>query len=414
MRVHVLTAATLAALPPAAAAQGAVFQTPGMPSYPAPPSSTTPEDSSQASRFSSVFNPAFSFVVDVVGDYLDSDGSSDDGFDLELRTLELTGQSWVDPNAWAYFVAATDGDELGIEEAAIHYTGLGGNSTIRAGRFFIDFGKQMQTHVHELRTIERPLVLRTYLGEEVKGDGVQWDHWIGVGDSTAVRWSIGVFADLLPEESDDFDPELAAEPSVDDRKDAGDLNFTARLTAFTDVGESGTLQFGTSARLIPDYTLEFEPSGDAASGLSNSVFGLDATYGWANDTGLEHWTLGTEYLFDSGDDGSSILDSGTPADPTDDTIDVFDESVGGYYAFVDYAWSPFQSAGVQYSQAEIADGNGTELSEIELYYTRKFSEYHRLRFDVSSFDSDLEDEDSLRFAIQYTAFVGAHGHGVNW
>jgi hypothetical protein len=61
----------------------------------------------------------------------------------------------------------------------------------------------MQTHLHELRTIDRPLVLRTYLGSEVKGDGVQWDDWTSFGESTAVRWSIGVFGNLLPEAEDD-------------------------------------------------------------------------------------------------------------------------------------------------------------------------------------------------------------------
>lgn len=413
MRNHALTVATAAALCGPAVAQGPAFQTPGMPVYPTAPNSSG-QDMSQANRFSSVFNPAFSFVVDAIADYKDFDGPADDGVNLELRSLELAGQSWVDPKAWAYFVAASDGESLNIEEAAVHYTGLGGNSTIRAGRFFIDFGKQMQTHVHELRTIERPLVLRTYLGEEIKGDGLQWDHWIGVGDSTAVRWSIGAFANLLPEEAADFDPTTMAEQVVADRKNAGDLNFTARLTGFTDIGESGTLQLGTSARFIPDYSFEFGPSGAAATGLSNTVVGLDATYGWVNDTGLRRWTIGAEYLFDEGDNGSAIGDSGTPGDPTDDTLTVLDHSVGGYYAFADYAWSPFNSMGIQYSQAELPDGNGTDVAEADVYYTHQFSEFHRVRFEVTSFDSDLADADSVGFAIQYTAFVGAHGHGVNW
>ena len=89
----------------------------------------------------------------------------------------------------------------------MHYIGLGGHNTLRAGRFFVDFGKQMQTHVHELRTLERPLVLRTYLGDEVKGDGLQCDHWFARGRKTAVRWSIGAFASLLPEEEEEFDPD---------------------------------------------------------------------------------------------------------------------------------------------------------------------------------------------------------------
>src|SRR5262249_49840219 len=160
----------------------------------------------------------------------------------------------------------------------------GGNNKIRAGRFFIDFGKQMQTHVHELRTVERPLVLRTFLGDEVKGDGVQWDDWTSIGEKTAGRWSIGVFKELLPGQWEDFDAATQASASVADRKHVDNLNFTARVTAFADVSDQGVLQVGTSARLIPDYAFTFEPSGDEARSLENGVYGVDATYGWTSDT----------------------------------------------------------------------------------------------------------------------------------
>lgn len=409
-----LRAASVAALALPGFGQGAAFQTPGMPAYPAAPASTPDADPSQTSRFSSVFNPAFSFIVDTTADYTAFDGDDDDGFALELRTLELAAQSWVDPKAWAYFVGATDGESLNIEEAALHYTGFGGNTTLRAGRFFVDFGKQMQIHVHELRTIDRPLVLRTYLGDEIKGDGLQWDDWFSAGDDTAVRWSIGAFQSLLPEESEDFDATTTAEQTVDDRKKLGDLHFTARITAFTDAGDSGTFQLGASARLLPEYSFEFEPSGDAVSDLSNEVYGVDATYGTVDDTGEKRWTFGAEYLQGRGDTGSAIDDAGTPADPSDDTITVLDDSVGGYYAFADYAWDRFHSAGVQYSRARLADGLDTDVAEADVYYTRLFSEFHRLRFAATALDSDADDADSVRIAIQYTAFIGAHGHGVNW
>jgi len=399
-----------AALLAPAWAQGSGFQTPGMPAQTYGPSSASPGDMSQANRFTSSFNPAFSFVVDTAVDYMDVD-TGPDGFDAQLRILEFGAQSWVDPNAWAYFIGAADEEALNIEEAAVHYVGLGSRTTVRAGRFFVDFGKQMQTHVHELRTLERPLVLRTYLGDEVKGDGLQFDQWYPVGDETAIRWSIGAFTNLLPEEGPDFLP-VSAE--VEDRKSAGDFNFTARLTGFTDVGESGIFQMGASARALPSYTFVYEPSGATEEDLSNTVLGLDATYGWTSETGLSKWTLGGEYLFDQGDNGAEIVDPGTPADPTDDTIDVLDEAVAGWYAFVDYAWNPYNSVGIQYSLVELPDSAQTDQSEIELYWTRNFSEYHRLRLVAASFSSDLPDEDSMRFAFQYTALLGAHGHGVNW
>ena len=84
---------------PLVAAQGPAFQTPGTPIQPAKPSATG--DSGQADRFASVFNPAFSFLVDTVLDHVDFDQNSDaGGFDAELRTLEMAAQAWMDPNAW--------------------------------------------------------------------------------------------------------------------------------------------------------------------------------------------------------------------------------------------------------------------------------------------------------------------------
>jgi len=401
-------------LPASTWAQGPVFRTPGMSGSSsadfAPPASS---DSGQANRFSSVFNPAFSFIVDTLADQVSHSGASDDGVSFDLRALELSAQSWVDPNAWAYFVAATDGESLNVEEAAVHYTGLGGHNTIRAGRFFVDFGKQMQTHVHELRTTERPLVLRTFLGEEVKGDGAQWDSWTSVGDATAVRWSVGVFQNLLPEESDDFDASTQVARNVADRKGAQDLNLTARLTGFTDVGESGVLQLGASARVIPSFAYEFEPSGNERRGQDDTVFGLDATYGWTNATGLASWTFGAEYLIDTGDTYATLDDAGTPGDASDDAIRVASRTLDGFYAYGDYAWDKSNSAGLQFSRVDLPQDGAPSATETTAYYTRSFSEFHRLRFECTAVDRDA-DEDSMRFAVQYTAFVGAHGHGVNW
>lgn len=397
LRLPVLLAAA-GLLSSSASAQGPGFQTPGMPTF-----GYRGLDGDQTTRFSNEFNPAFSFVVDVLGDYQDFSDTSTDGFDLSLRTLELGAQAWVDPSAWAYFIGATEGEEVAIEEAAIHYVGFEGNSTLRAGRFFIDFGKQMQTHVHELRTLERPLALRAYLGEEVKGDGLQWNHWTSLGDATALRWSIGAFGALLPEENDLFEDQVG---EVASRKDIEDLNFTARVTGFTELGEASTLQLGTSARVIPEYEVAFDSTGDTASGLESSVFGADVTYGWVDDTSQRRWTVGAEYLFNTGD---TVLDNSTPG-----TVNVLSEEQSGYFAFVDYAFSRTNSLGLQYSAAELPDLVGTDASEVEAYFTHLFSEFQRLRFGVASVTQDNGGEDSVRVALQYTAVVGSHGHGIDW
>ncbi len=411
MRRLLRFASAVLGVPLTAWAQGPVFQTPGTPIYPSAPAQAT-TDSGQADRFASVFNPAFSFVIDALFDYVDFDQSSDqDGFDAEVRAFEFGAQAWVDPSAWAYFIAAAEEEEVAIEEAAVHYTGLGGHSTLRAGRFFVDFGKQMQFHVHELRTLDRPLPLRAYLGNEVKGDGLEYDNWFAAGDSAAVRFSLGAFANLLPEEAE-F-PTGGVELEIDDRKDLGDFNFTSRLTGFSDLGENGMVQLGVSARAIPEYTAVDPANNLSQAGLDNLVYGADLTYGWVDDTGQRRWTIGGEVLMNTGDTGFDVTDpDGTPG-TGDETLLVLDDAGLGYYGFVDYAWDRFNSAGIQYSSVEIPDLAESVVSQLEVYVTHLFSEWHRVRLVAASIE-DETSEDSLLFAIQYTATVGAHGHGINW
>jgi hypothetical protein len=380
--------------------QGTTFVTPGMPTL------GRRVSSGQVTRFTNDFNPAFSFIVDAEANVSEQENGPD-GADAFLRVFELGANAWVDPNAWAYFTAVAEDEGIGVEEAAVHYTGFGNKNVVRAGRFFIDFGKQMQTHVHDLRTLERPLVLREYLGAEVAGEGAQWDSWTTFGDATVVRWSLGAFASALGEGDEDADP--ATTPAIslaEDAKRVDDFNYTARLTGFTEVGERGTLQLGASARAVPNFALGLD-GGTIAEDLSSTVYGLDVTYGWVGETGLDSWTFGGEFLFNTGDVGAELVgaDDTNPADYA-----VVDDSLTGFFAYGDYAWDRFNAVGVQVSQAEVV---GDERTELEVYYTRMFSEFHRLRLVLGASDSDVDGSGS-KLALQYTTILGAHGHGVNW
>ena len=372
------------------------FATPGMPARSAMPQQAT-DASGQTSGFSSVFNPAFAFVVDTLADY--SDGDGDDGLELSLRSAELSAKSWIDPDAWAYFVAVAEEEGLAMEEAAIHYKGLGDTHTLRIGRFFLDFGKQMQAHVHDLRTVDRPLPLRAYLGSELGGDGVQWDAWTPGGETGALRWSLGVYG-AINSESEDLE-DLGIERELGGRKDLGDLAMTARLTSFMDIGEESTLQLGASWLGIPSYSAE--GGNEEAEDLSQNVVGFDATYGFGAD-GEDKWTFGAEFLFASGDTTLGLDGGGD--------LVVDDQGLTGFYLYGDWAFEPNQSVGLQLAEAELPRLDGEDASEIDIYYTRHISEYHRVRLAVRQ--SSIADEDNFALLVQYTGFVGAHAHGVNW
>ncbi len=375
--------------------------------------STAGGEFGQTTRFDNTFNPAISLVFNLIGEWTSFNGETEDGPNLDLNRLDLLLAAWIDPNAFAWTTIAYEDDELVLDEAAIEYVGLPGNHTLRAGRFFVDFGKQMQSHVEELRTIERPLVLRDYLGEELAGDGVQWDHWTAVGDATLFRYSIGAFNDIsggghAHGEEGEEGPEI----HVEDRKAGDELGFTGRFTALTEVGDNGTFQVGASGRWLTDFAFEQESSDLETPGMSNVVYGLDLTYGWVDDDGLSSWTFGGEYLFFDGDLSAELDDMGTTA-IGDDQLNVFDDSVSGGYLFVDHGWSQFDSVGAQYSMIQEPEVGMERVEEYDLYYTRYLSETLRLRVATTFVDRE-HGEDSTRLALQFTGFLGPHGHGLNW
>jgi hypothetical protein len=364
------------------------------------------------------FNPAIGGVLDLLFDYADLDSPGGDGFDLQLRTLDLTANGWIGPNAWTYAVIAADADDIALEEAAVHYLGLGKNSGLRAGRFFVDFGQQMRVHVHDLATITRPAVLRSYLGEELAGTGLQYSDAVDIGDAAeagSVRFSFALFDSLLAEHAHDDEPSGAPEieAHVDERQQLDELAFTARVAGQTTVGESGMLEFGASWRAIPDYAIAYEPSGARIEDLSNDVYGLDITLGTRTEQGHAGWTCGAEYLLFDGDLGGALSDPGnTPGDPTDDVLSVFQDDVSGYYIWVERGLDASSSVGALYSSLERPEPGRPEESELQVYYTRHLSEFARLRFGVTAFESEAE-VDSQALLVQFTSFVGTHAHGLS-
>ncbi|MDE0892670.1 MAG: hypothetical protein OSB14_10860, partial [Planctomycetota bacterium] len=121
------------------------------------------------------------------GLFLDGALTYEDELSAQFTSAEGVFQSRFAPDWLGFAVLEANDDEARLSEVAVSYYGLGGNSSLGAGRFFLDFGKQMQTHVHDISTPSRPAVLREYLGEEASGDGVQFDHWGELGGESTLR-----------------------------------------------------------------------------------------------------------------------------------------------------------------------------------------------------------------------------------
>ena len=164
----------------------------------------------QKQEFLSKFNPAIGFVGETLFNYRSQSAKvyafpfpgadiRPGGFDIFQRSMELDIAGSVDPFARGYAVLNASADPVtgeaavGVEEAAIVTTSLPWNLTVKAGRFFAEFGRLSYIHDHELPFVFRPLVLDSYIGGESRTDGVQinwllpFKHYVsltmGVGNS---------------------------------------------------------------------------------------------------------------------------------------------------------------------------------------------------------------------------------------
>ncbi|MAB79494.1 MAG: hypothetical protein CMJ89_09100 [Planctomycetes bacterium] len=389
------------ALAASARAQDPAFSSPGMPRT----------NYGQADRFSNDFNPGFGLVLDLDASYRDVE-DVESGTDINLRSLELNANAWVNPDIWGYATIGANADEVTLEDAAVQYIGFPDHSALLTGRFLIDFGKQMQFHLHELAYFDRPSVLAEYLGEEAIGTGIQYDNWFAVGDSSAIRFSAAALADLETAHHEEEDPN-EVERIDPGAKELDEFAYTARVAGLSDMGKTGVFQWGLSGRLLPSFTVASETNELALEDLRNYVWGADLSFGWGDDTGFRNWTISAEYLLNTGDTGVEVDDpDGTPGNG-DESLEVFDEDVNGAYTWLERQWTRYDMAGFLYSGFEHPEPGTPFDSEYALYYTRFLTELSRLRFQVSYYDREV-DSDEIAFIIQFTNVLGTHGHAFNW
>jgi len=343
------------------------------------------------------------------GLFLDGMFSVEDGdYEAQFTSAEAVFQSRFADQWMGFSVVEADEEEVRVSEAALSYFGVGERSSLLGGRFFLDFGKQMQTHVHDLTTPSRPAVLREYLGDESSGDGLQLDHWIPMGGDSSLRFSLSLFDAFESHQHHGGGDE--EDHGHDDGLEQDVPALGARVTGTTHAGD-GLLQLGASYRGMREFTAHADEAGFAdLEGLSSDLIGLDLTYSWGgdgHDHGHDHgherrWTVGAEYLSFSGDlsveenDALSILEA-------------YNGDATGWYAYADHKYAEAKSYGLMVSAFDHLEAGGEEDVETTFYHSWNLSDATRVRLALVQTDS-AEDGDSLAAVVQLTGFFGDHGH----
>ena len=121
---------------------------------------------SRAQSFAAL-NPEIGVNADIVGQLSESSLDTEGNDQLNVRELELTFGHPVDPYSRLDVTASfSDGEEATLEEAHLTHWGLPAEMNARIGRFRPRIGKASAVHRDVLETVDEPLVVARYLGEE--------------------------------------------------------------------------------------------------------------------------------------------------------------------------------------------------------------------------------------------------------
>ncbi|MEZ5975260.1 MAG: hypothetical protein R3F33_11380 [Planctomycetota bacterium] len=332
----------------------------------------------------------------------------DGSVDAEVRTVDLSLRSQFHRELWGHALLAAGEDGLELERAVLDYSGLGGTSKLQLGLLPVDFGKQMQARPYELLYPDRPLVLRTLLGDQVRASGLRYGDVFAPGTHSTVRASIGLYSDWVQSDLDgDSADGWKRSREVRDQPRLDELAIGARVTGVYDVGAEGLLQWGLSAQRFRDADVVAQDGSSELrlSGADQWLYGLDVHFGHADERVGPAWAFGGECVLGRGDFAGPVT-GGT-------TLGLAEGDFFGYYLWAERQTRSGRALGALYSEVELPEQDGREALEASLYFRRPLIENSMMRFVLRHRDLPGE-EPSQALLIQFVALAGDLGHGIDW
>jgi len=365
----------------------------------------------QKKNILSVFNPAIGLVGETVLSYR-SKGSNQTGsdrpggFDFNQRSVELNLAGSVDPFARGYAVINASADPVTgeataqVEEAAIQTTSLPWNLTLKAGRFFGEFGRLSYIHDHELPFVNRPLVLDNYIGGESKTDGLQLNFLLPIPHYVSLTVGVGDQFGDTPNDVGNF-------------RHFSELNFWGRASTYFELTPDVSLETGVSGlynqKEIDRGGVFIQPDGSTLTERRRIVLGADVMlrYQPLRNNQFQSLTWGTELLYSD----NRYLDNptGIPGGP------VFNRDVGsfGLYSYLAYKFHRQWIVGFLFDWMENPQNNHDQTFAYSPFITWALSHWNQLRLQYThttpNVVSGLRPDDAVY--LQWAWIIGSHAHG---
>ena len=356
----------------------------------------TDSESGAAIGQGNLLNPAITAFLDMGGSWSgDKDNKARNRF--TLREAELDFRAAVAPRADGVLVIAIGeeikdpfGDvetdwEFEVEEGYLDVHTLPWDLALKAGKFRASFGRNNLLHTHDLAQVTRPLAVQAFLGPEglaTVGASLSW--------LVPNPWDryVELAAQVVNADGGSESPILIG-PGADNPA------VLSHLKLFQDVGDTGSLELGTSF-------LYSRASGGRDDGYT---VGADVTYMWRDPAAADFRSLLFQgELFWSNSD----FDNGNS-----------DDYWGGY-VFGQYQFAQNWYAGIRYDYTDFPDlevrrQTGSDWA-ISPYVTWYLFEALRLRLEYQHLDRDHVDRNDTEDAILLglTFYIGAHPPHPYW
>jgi hypothetical protein len=247
--------------------------------------------------------------ISVIGDTRAAWSGADDDTQIDFHELELSLVGPVNPYASAEVYVGVHGDAgLEVEEAKLildRYLPAGFGLTI--GRALQDFGQLNTTHLHAYPWVERPLMHRTFFGDDgVVDNGVRLD-WIAPLESVTLRATAGaVRGDLF----------------AGGHMHGADSTGTAAAEAPPEIGATGRIE------------LFVEPSDDVSFLLGGSV--LHGEHDPAEHAKATWFDADLKLRFDLGPYRTLVVSGETVFGSLDGTDEAPASDPNGFFAAADF------------------------------------------------------------------------------
>lgn len=330
------------------------------------------------------FNPDIG-VVGTIQTKLTEESSDGEGNDtIALKEIELNIAQYVDPysrlDAVLSFNDALEAQNTEIEEAYYTHWGLPFGFRGQIGKFRSKIGKQNLLHLDQLPTVDFPLVIQNFFGEEgLASSGARLQNYV------PNPWDvpIEVTAEILRGNNGASFSGISRRPI-----------FNTHIKTFFEPTDNTSLELGGTA-MFGDENINRLAEGDDR--YSVHVFGGDATFLWYLPEGKQ-LKFQNEVYIQERNDKASIND-----DPW------------GFYSLLDFRLSKKFSGGVRFDYVEPLGINDAhyQTTGISPYLTFWQSEFANFRLQYQHLEpaSPAAKSDDIVF-LEANFLIGSHKHPV--